>query len=165
MDEPRQQLEVRALGEDERDWLAAQLTASWGSTTIVSRGRVRDAAGLDAIVCSKGAEIVGVATFEQSGEEFELVTLEALEPAAGVGSALLAAAVTEARQRGCARLWLVTTNDNVEAMHFYQRRGLRIVAIHINSIDAARALKPQIPERGRHGIPIRDEIELAVALR
>lgn len=59
----------------------------------------------------------------------------------------------------------MTTNDNVDALRFYQRRGFRIVAVRTGAVDEARsALKPGIPHRGHYGIPLRDEIELAQPL-
>ena len=80
---------------------------------------------------------------------------------AGVGSALLAEAGRIARAAGCTRLWLITTNDNVDALRFYQRRGFRLAALHPGAVDDSRArLKPEIPEVGAHGIALRDELEL-----
>jgi ribosomal protein S18 acetylase RimI-like enzyme len=69
-----------------------------------------------------------------------------------------------AKTQGCHRLWLITTNDNTHALRFYQRRGFRIVAIHVGAIDESRRLKPEISAVGLDGIPIRDEIELEIAL-
>jgi hypothetical protein len=66
--------------------------------------------------------------------------------------------------RGVAVLRLTTTNDNLTALRFYQRRGFRIAAVRPGAVAAARRLKPTIPELGEHGIPIRDEIELALTL-
>ena len=84
---------------------------------------------------------------------------------AGVGSALLAEAGRIARAAGCTRLWLITTNDNVDALRFYQRRGFRLTQVYAGAVDDARArLKPQIPETGDYGIPLRDEIELELRL-
>jgi hypothetical protein len=65
---------------------------------------------------------------------------------------------------GCRKIWTITTNDNLDAMRFYQRRGFRIAAVRPGAVAAARRLKPTIPELGEHGIPIRDEIELALTL-
>jgi len=77
-----------------------------------------------------------------------------------VGAALLDAVIERAREEGCCRVWLVTTNDNTHAMHFYQRHGMRLVAVYPGAVDAARGtLKREIPEIGQNGIPIRDEIE------
>ena len=66
-----------------------------------------------------------------------------------------------ARERGCARLWVITTNDITDALRFYQRRGFCLVAMHRGAVDRSRArLKPEIPAVGAYGIPLRDEIEL-----
>ena len=66
-----------------------------------------------------------------------------------------------ARRQGCTRLWVITTNDNVDALRFYQRRGFRLVRVHRGAVDRSRAsLKPEIPPVGAYGIPLRDEIEL-----
>ena len=62
---------------------------------------------------------------------------------------------------GCTRLWVITTNDNVNALRFYQRRGFCLVTVHRGAVDRSRAtLKPEIPAAGAYGIPLRDEIEL-----
>ena len=60
---------------------------------------------------------------------------------------------------------VVTTNDNVLALGFYQRRGFGLVALRTGAVDKARRdLKPEIPELGQSGIPIHDEIELSLSL-
>ena len=83
---------------------------------------------------------------------------------AGTGSALVAALVEIARAAGCTRLWLVTTNDNVDALRFYQRRGFHLAQLRAGAVVESRALKPQIPEVGAHGIELRDELELEMDL-
>ena len=70
-----------------------------------------------------------------------------------------------ARAEGCGRLWLVTTNDNVRAIRFYQRLGMDLVGVSLGAVDVARArLKPSIPERGHDEIPIRHELTFALEL-
>jgi GNAT superfamily N-acetyltransferase len=66
----------------------------------------------------------------------------------------------EARNRGCRSVWLVTTNDNLHALGFYQRRGYRIVRVDPGAVDRARAMKPAIPLLGNDEIPIHDELVL-----
>ncbi|HEX6140904.1 MAG TPA: 2-oxo-4-hydroxy-4-carboxy-5-ureidoimidazoline decarboxylase, partial [Candidatus Limnocylindria bacterium] len=62
------------------------------------------------------------------------------------------------------RLWLVTTNDNLDALHFYLRRGMRVAAVHAGAVDRDRALKPEIPRfNGSNGLPIRDLVELELS--
>ena len=80
---------------------------------------------------------------------------------AGAGTALIQAVAQLARRQGCTRLWVITTNDNVDALRFYQRRGFCLVRVHRGAVDRSRAcLKPEIPPVGAYGIPLRDEIEL-----
>ncbi|OFW60084.1 MAG: hypothetical protein A2133_10415 [Actinobacteria bacterium RBG_16_64_13] len=139
----------------------------WGGTDyIVSRGRVIYAAELPGF-CAKTAdgETLGLATFEVTGEECQLVTLHALTRFAGIGTGLLTAVRDAAAAAGCRRLWLITTNDNVDALRFYQRRDFELVAIHRDLREVARRLKPSIPLVGEYGIPLRDEIELEMSLR
>jgi GNAT superfamily N-acetyltransferase len=157
-------VEIRPARAEDRDWIARQLRSSWGSTTIVSRGVAVDASGLPAYLACEGGELVGLVTYRVDGAECELVTLDALVRWRGIGSALLAAVIDEARACGCARIWLITSNDNLDAIRFYQRRGMRLVAVHSGAIDAARSLKPAIPLVGDHGIPVHDELEFELVL-
>jgi len=96
----------------------------------------------------------------------ELVLLETFDRGRGIGTALLDATIEVARESNSRRLWLVTTNDNLDALRFYQRRGLRLARLWVDAATEARQkLKPEIPLTGAHGIPIRDELELELILR
>jgi ribosomal protein S18 acetylase RimI-like enzyme len=112
----------------------------------------------------RDGEAVGLLTYEVVGDQMEVMTIESWVERSGAGSALLAAAVDEARRAGCRRVWLITTNDNLRALRFYQRRGLRLVAVYPGAVAAARALKPSIPLVGQHGIQVTDELELELLL-
>ena len=97
----------------------------------------------------------------QDWQQCEILTLHADEQWRGAGTALIEVAGQLARRQGCARLWVITTNDNVDALRFYQRRGFCLVEVHRGAVDRSRAaLKPEIPAAGAYGIPLRDEIEL-----
>ena len=164
MGEDQPTFRIRAAGASDADAVTELLRGSWGATTVVSRARTHDAAGLPAFVAVRGDEIVGLATFNVEDDECELVSLDALEKRTGIGSALLAEVVQEARERECSRLWLITTNDNLDAIRFYQRRGLRLVAVHRGAMDEARTVKPSIPEVGEYGIALHDELEFELRL-
>jgi ribosomal protein S18 acetylase RimI-like enzyme len=154
---------VREPRDDDRGWIRRFLEGSWGST-VVSRGLAHDASQLPALLAVQADEIVGLATFRIADGDCELVTLDALRAGQGIGSALLTAVGQEAGRRGCGRLWLITSNDNVNAVRFYQRRGMRLVAVHRGAIDEARRIKPSIPLIGEHGIAIHDELEFELPL-
>jgi GNAT superfamily N-acetyltransferase len=127
------------------------------------RGELVDVLGLPGFVAERDGSPVGIATYRRDGDECELAFIAAFEPRRGVGSALLEAVVEAAA--GCARLWLVTTNDNLDALRFYQRRGFRLSALRTGAVDEARGtLKPRIPAVGAYGIPLRDELELELVL-
>jgi ribosomal protein S18 acetylase RimI-like enzyme len=132
-----------------------------GSTVVARHGELVDATGHPALLVEDQERLVGVLTYVVSGTACEVLTLHADPPRAGVGTDLVEAAARAAAARGCDRLWLVTTNDNVDALRFYQRRGFRLVAMHPGAVDRSRSeLKPQIPEVADNGIPIRDELDL-----
>jgi RimJ/RimL family protein N-acetyltransferase len=82
----------------------------------------------------------------------------------GVGTALIAAVRTIAVRSKCRRVWVITTNDNLQALRFYQRKGFSLVALHRKALDQSRKLKPEIPLIGLDGIPLRDELELEMLL-
>ena len=109
--------------------------------------------------------VAGVVTYLIEGDRCGVVSLDAVTEGAGVGTALLEAACDAARRAGCRHIELVTTNDNVHALGFYQRRGFVLAELRPGAVDHARAtLKPEIPQVGRHGIPIRDELLLTRSL-
>ena len=157
-------LQVRPARDDERGFIEQRVAELW-RLPVVGLGRMHDLSAMPALVCVAGDEPLGFAAYDPSGDgTCELVVILALRPHAGVGSALLEGVAAEARRLRCRRLWLVTTNDNLDALRFYQRRGLRIAAVHPNAMDAVRALKPGLPATGSHGIPLRDLIELELDL-
>ena len=90
--------------------------------------------------------------------------MDAVTPKQGTGSQLFRAALSEARSRKMRRIWLITSNDNLEAVKFYERLGMRVCAVHRGAIDEARKLKPSIPLVAKNGLPIHDEIELELML-
>lgn len=142
--------------------LRAQLTHHWGGTQIWSLGRAFDAERIASLVACIGPELVGIVTYDISpgGYQCEIVTLSSARPNTGAATLLLGAVEREARKSGCTRLFLTTTNDNADAIRFYQTRGWSLAALHKGNVDEARKRKPQIPLLGNHGIPVRDEVEL-----
>jgi len=126
----------------------------WGSTRVVSKGRMFDPSELEGFAAVADEKVVGLVTFRVERDECEVVTLNSLSEGTGTGSSLLNAVRDTAIKARCRRLWLITTNDNLSALRFYQKWGLRITAIYPNALERSRMLKPEIPLLGREGIPI-----------
>lgn len=155
---------VRELTEDDRPFVQSVLRRYWASLVQVSKGRKHQADLLPGFVAMRDDEIVGLLTYDVRGDECEIVTHNSLAGHGGIGSCLMAAVRAKARELGCRRLWLVTTNDNTAALRFYQRRDFDLVALHRDAVKGARAIKPEIPDIGMDGIPIRHELELEYML-
>ncbi len=136
------------------------LLENWASTIIVTRGSSYEAENLLGFVAEIDGKRFGLLTYNVKNEELEIVTMNAIEERKGIGTALLDEIESLAKQKNCKRLWLITTNDNLDALRFYQKRGFEIRAVHRHSIEESRKIKPQIPLIGNYGIPIRDEIEM-----
>jgi N-acetylglutamate synthase-like GNAT family acetyltransferase len=155
---------VRLLEAKDHEWVA-EMVQEWGADDLVSRGRVIHAADLPGF-CAVGAngKRLGYALYEVTEGECQLVILHALERLLGVGTSLLWAVRDAAAAADCRRLWVITTNDNLCALRFYQRRGLELVAVHRGLLEVAERLKASIPLVGEFEIPIRDGIELEMRL-
>src|SRR5205085_462813 len=130
----------------------------------VSRGVIYYPQDLPGFVALHASEKVGLVTYNITGASCEIVTIDSIRPSSGVGSALIEAVKDIAIKSGCKRLWLITTNDNMNALCFYQKRGFVLVAVHRNALEQSRKLKPEISLIGNDGIPLRDEIELEMML-
>jgi GNAT superfamily N-acetyltransferase len=154
---------IRALDDRDRERVAAFYRQRWGSDRVVSQGRMHRVAELSGFVATSddGDDIEGLVTYLIEGDRCEVVTLDAVEQGRGTGTALLERAVEAARAAGCRQVLVLTTNDNMRALRFYQRRGFRLVALNAGALNRSRELKPEIPATGMHGIPLTDELVLA----
>lgn len=157
-------LSIEPITPADRDWVRQFLIEHWGADVVVSRGVVHRPAELPGYIAALDGERVGLLTYHIADGACEVTSLDSTRPAQGVGTALMEAAIGAARAAGCRRLWLITTNDNLNALRFYQKRGLALVAVYPNALALSRQLKPEIPLVGHDGIPLRDEIELELVL-
>jgi ribosomal protein S18 acetylase RimI-like enzyme len=159
-----EEFNIQPITLSDSEWITCLLRDRWGSSHVVSRGKVYHADQLPGFVATYRDEKVGLITYSFHGTACEIVTFDSVRENRGVGSALLKAVEALARQAGCTCLRLVTTNDNLKALRFYQKRGFTLIALHRNAVEHSRTLKPEIPMRGNDGIPIRDELELELPL-
>ena len=151
---------IRGIGPDAREAVGAFLRERWSSTEMAVHGQVFDLSEADGLYAEEDGEITGLVTYRIEGNEMEILSLDSVNEREGTGTRLLEGAAAKAREAGCALVRLTTTNDNLEALRFYQKRGFDLAALRRNAVDEARKLKPQIPFTGNDGIPIRHEIEL-----
>ena len=156
---------MRPYGPGDRRWAEGLLEENMGGSRVARLGELIDPVGLPGLVAERDGERLGLLTYIVHGDQFEVLSLHCRVWNVGAGGALLEGAAELAAGRGCRRLWLVTTNDNLHALGFYQRRGLRLGALHAGAVDRDRALKPELPEvNPDNRIPIRDLLELELDL-
>jgi 5-(carboxyamino)imidazole ribonucleotide mutase len=157
-------IDIRSKEPADEVWVRRFMVERWGATRMVAHGTRYYPAELPGFVAVADEERLGLVTYHLAGDGCEIVTLDSLRPSLGIGSALIEAVEVAATSAGCRRLWLITTNDNLNALRFYQKRGFHLVAVHPEAVDRSLALKPEIAHFGQDGIPIRDEIELEILL-
>lgn len=180
---------LRPLQREDREWVAHFLDEHWGSTQMVTRGRILYGHLLPGFVAERPKppqdgeeaieeidddateenpivtmEKIGLLTYNVEEKECEIISLDSTVREIGIGTQLVNELIDAAKDSKIERIWLITTNDNLPALKFWQKRGFHLTQVHQNAIEQARRLKPQIPITGIEGIPIRDEIELEMIL-
>jgi ribosomal protein S18 acetylase RimI-like enzyme len=156
---------LRRITEHDLPRLRQIWKKNWGDEFIVVRGVVYRPEKLDGFIAYNGPDCVGEITFTFSDGECEIVTLDSECEGQGLGTRLINEVVEEARRQNCRRVFLITTNDNLNALGFYQKRGFELVKIHRGAVNESRRIKPSISLIGMNNIPLRDEIELEIMLK
>lgn len=156
---------LRRLTQYDHSRLRQIWKKNWGDEYMVIRGVVYRPENLDGFIAYNGPDCVGEITYTMSEAGCEIVTLDSEFEGQGLGTKLINAVVEEAQKQNCQRVFLITTNDNLNALGFYQKRGFELVRINRGAVNEARKLKPSIPMIGMNNIPLRDEIELEIVLK
>ena len=157
-------MEYLAISDLNRQKINGFIRDHWFTTEMVILGEIVDMTVVEGIAAMDGDEIVGLITYRVSGDTCEITSLDSLREGQGNGTALLEQVIALAREKNCRKVSLITTNDNIHAIQFYQKRGFDLLRLHKDSIQQARVLKPEIPLIGSNGIPITDELEFEMLL-
>lgn len=152
------------MTETDRTFVLECVGRHFGGEPIVSLGRAYAIEELEFAFSREDDAPAAFAAHRIEGNECEIVALVSAVEGRGHGWNVVREVLDKARSKGCRRVWLVATNDNLEAIGWYQKRGFAMVQVHRDSMDRERTMKPQIPLIGLHGIPLRDEIEFEYVL-
>lgn len=145
--------------------VAAFIETHWHGAKVMSQGRAFLPHEESGFVRRRDGQIIGLLTYRIEDGSMEILTLNSTIKGEGIGTALMLQAIDKARQHGCGRIYLTTTNDALRAIRFYQRFGFRMTMIHVGRVDEARKTKPGIPMTGEAGIGIHDEIVMELAIK
>lgn len=157
-------IEVRPISESDRSWVTSLVCELWSGDIVIAHGETFRPGSLPGFIAHKRGEPYGLITYHLEDQACEIVTLNSLLEMIGVGTRLVNAVIQVATDSACQCVRVVTTNDNLRALAFYQKRGFRITEVRPDEITNSRRLKPEIPLIGYNGIPIWDEIELKLTL-
>lgn len=155
---------IRPITREDQPRLRRFWVERWGDEIIVAHGVAYHVDTMEGFLALDGKEIVGMITLAHSDEGCEIVSIDSVHEEKGVGTSLLEAVIKAAREKGCQRLFLITTNDNLPALSFFQKRGFVLSALHRGAVNESRKIKLSIPLTGHDDIPIRDELELEMDL-
>ncbi|WP_428646048.1 GNAT family N-acetyltransferase [Roseibium sp.] len=155
---------IHRITEDDKEAVFQLLTERWASPEMLLDGEIIDATSLPGYTAYDGSDLVGLVTLIKRDNEWEILTLDSLSRWGGTGTLLLDAVIEEARASGINRIVVRTSNDNLDAFRFYQRRRFRLERVVQGVIDAEREKRPEIPLRGDYGIEIHDEVLFARTL-
>ena len=157
-------MEIKSIDEKNRARINAFITAHWFTLEMAVHGEIIDLGTADGLYTENAGEITGLITFRIIGSELEILSLDSIYERQGVGTALVDRVIGYSKNNKIKRIKVITTNDDLNAVGFYQKRGFDMAALYRNAADEARKLKPEIPLIGMGGIPIRHEIELEMIL-
>ncbi|OGO38452.1 MAG: hypothetical protein A2147_10315 [Chloroflexi bacterium RBG_16_57_8] len=155
---------MRRITADDLPWIRDFWVGHWSGDFIVTRGRIHRWDEVGGFIAEMDGENVGLITYKIDAGELEVTSINSLVEKKGVGTALVDEVVNLARTKSLGRVMAITTNDDLDALKFWQKRGFKLVNIYPNAMEATRKLKPKLPLIGENGIPLRDEIELEMML-
>ena len=157
--------EYISIDDDNRSIAAEYITKYWKTVNMVLHRKMTNVSLHEGVMAMQNGEPIGVCMYTVDGDQCEITLLDAgIHKGKGIGTELVECVKRTAREKGCRRLYLVTTNDNIEAILFYQRRGFDLVHVHYNEMDEVRKIKPMVPLTGSHGVPLKHDIEFSMEL-
>lgn len=157
-------MEYTRISESNRTEINQFIKEHWYSTKMVVRGQEFDMSEMEGVVARNEGQIIGLITYVTRNSVCEIMSLDSLAEKQGIGTALLNMVIQEAKENNIQKVVLITTNDNINAIRFYQRRGFDMANLYRNILDVSRKLKPEIPLVGENDIPLRHEIEFEMTL-
>jgi GNAT superfamily N-acetyltransferase len=153
-------MKLRKIDRENRERVNDFIVRQWFTLQMVVHGESIDLGKAEGWYACEDDEIIGLLTYRITGNGMEILSLDSLRENKGTGTALLQQALSYARNLGLVRVSLITTNDNLHALKYYQKRGFDMIRFYHNAVDKARKIKPEIPLIGMDGIPLKHEIEL-----
>ncbi|MGB8451864.1 MAG: GNAT family N-acetyltransferase [Anaerocolumna sp.] len=114
-------MDIQLISSENRQQVNDLMISLWYSTVMVIRGEFVDTAVLDGFAAYDNKDVVGLVTYRIKDDECEIVSLASSIENQGIGTSLIHKVKEIALEQKCSRLKLITTNDNINALRFYQK--------------------------------------------
>jgi ribosomal protein S18 acetylase RimI-like enzyme len=157
-------MNIKIISHENRKQVNNFIMSNWQSLDMVVKGEIVDMAAIDGFIAYDKDDIIGLVTYRIEDKECEIMSLDSLRENQGIGTTLVNKVVEIATKEKCIKVKLITTNDNINALRFYQKRSFDMAHLYHNAVNTARSLKPSIPMLGDFDIPIKHEIEFEMSL-
>lgn len=159
-------MEIVSITPGNRSVINGFLMKHWYSTDMVVCGEKIDMTKLEGLAAFSQGEITALITYRIKPDHIcEIISLDSLNENRGTATKLLQKVFDIARTCSCKAVKVMSTNDNLKAIGFYQKRGFDMIKLHYNSVENSRKIKPEIPFLGEYGIPLRHELEFVYDLK
>jgi N-acetylglutamate synthase-like GNAT family acetyltransferase len=160
-----EQYTIKTAAKTDFGWIKELYARTWSGDICVSRGKVQKVDDFTGgFVAEVGGQKTAFVTYTVSGPELEITGIVSLKEKDGIGSALVKTVIDLAKKQKLKKVCLVTTNDNLNGIGFWQKRGFKLVKVYPGSMEFVRKIKPAVPLIGENGIPLNDELELEMIL-
>lgn len=154
---------VRQATDADRARVVALFVTDFGRSKFIAFGEEFQAETVPTIVAEMDGDLAGALAYRLQQGMLQIVAL-ATDPEwqrSGVGGQLVDHAERVALEAGATHVAVATTNDNLPALYFYQRRGYRLTEVAVDAIASANEGATIV---GFAGIVIRDEFHLVKPL-
>ena len=153
-------MEIKEINIYNRNIINTIMINNWGATEIILRNKIIDGTKSKGFIAEDNNKMVGFLLYDINDDICEIIALYSFIEKKGIGTFLLNKIKEIATLKKCDRIVVITTNDNLIALKFYQKRGFFLSKLYCNAFDNIRKIKPNLPKLGENNIPLNDEIEL-----
>lgn len=116
---------IKEIKKENKERVISFFKEHWGSSEIVISSGVYKCENLDGFICEENHQIIGLVTYIIKNNEIEIISLDSVQEGKGIGTSLLEKVENLARQKQIKLVSLITTNDNLNALRFYQKKRIQ----------------------------------------
>jgi len=155
----------RQILNKDKKWINSFLGKHWGSNKVIAHNKIYYPIKLKGFIAENKKNKIGLITYKIEKRNCEIVTLNSEVENKGIGTNLVNMVITEAKKKKCKKVWLITTNDNIKSIYFYQKLGFQLIKVYPDAVKESRKIKPEIPLKSHNGIKINDELEFSLKIK